>query len=300
MIDWTIKQWGLTATASEVGPFVRNGFLKAWWETFGGQDDKLELSVDDTGLAPLWWDGSILRLAGDADLTDYHAPLGIDGARLLVEFVLRQRSGIEYDFDSLPSEAAESISAFFSYSGVEVPYEQHAVALRLVLADSFEDYLMAVGKKQRHEIRRKTRRFIELLGEPRLEPGNPFDDLDDFFAMHRKAAGEKGGFMSESREAFFRALLNVEGARLDMLRDGSGKAVAASFGFQDSDAYYLYNSAYDPSRSDASPGIVMLSKLIERSIAGELRWFDFLKGDETYKYRLGAVERPLYRMSGVR
>jgi CelD/BcsL family acetyltransferase involved in cellulose biosynthesis len=301
LIDWDLKQWALTPTADGVGPFVRSGFLRAWWESFGTGD--IELAIDDTGLAPLWRDSSgdgVLRFAGEADLTDYHSPLGIDGARLLVEYVLNQRSGTRYDFDSLPAGAAESISAFFTYSGLDVPFEQHAVALRLDLSDSFDDYLMTIGKKQRHEIRRKARRFTELLGDPSLVAGNPFDDLDAFFQMHRAAGGEKGGFMTQERENLFRDLFTVDGARLDVLRDGQGTAVAAAFGFQDADAYYLYNSAYDPSRSEASPGIVMLSKLIEQSIGSELRWFDFLKGDETYKYRLGAVERPLFRISGIR
>jgi CelD/BcsL family acetyltransferase involved in cellulose biosynthesis len=39
--------------------------------------------------------------------------------------------------------------------------------------------------------------------------------------------------------------------------------------------------------------------LIERSIADGLSRFDFLKGEEPYKYRLGAVERPLSIIEGT-
>ena len=43
----------------------------------------------------------------------------------------------------------------------------------------------------------------------------------------------------------------------------------------------------------------MLSHLIEQAVADERRIFDFLKGSETYKFRLGAEARPLYRVSAT-
>ncbi len=299
-VDWAAKQWDLTASAQAVGPFVRSGFLEAWWSSFGTPDEPLDVVIDDTGLVPFWLTSDAIRLAGEPDLTDYHAPLGIDGSQMLVDYILSRPRGAPYVFDSLPEEAASSIVAFFDYQGVEVNNHQHAVAMRLSLPISYDEYLTSIGKKQRHEMRRKARRFGELLGDPVLTVGDAFDDLDAFFAFHRQAGGDKGTFMTPQREAFFRDLMAIDGARLDVLRDGVGAPVAASFGFVDADAYYLYNSAYDPARSDASPGIVMLSMLIEQAIAHERRWFDFLKGDETYKYRLGAEERPLFRIAGVR
>ena len=43
----------------------------------------------------------------------------------------------------------------------------------------------------------------------------------------------------------------------------------------------------------------MLSHLIERAIEDGKQVFDFLKGDETYKFRLGATARPLYRVTAT-
>jgi CelD/BcsL family acetyltransferase involved in cellulose biosynthesis len=40
--------------------------------------------------------------------------------------------------------------------------------------------------------------------------------------------------------------------------------------------------------------------MIERAIDERRPRFDFLKGDETYKFRLGAEERPLYRLKARR
>ncbi|MEA3510654.1 MAG: GNAT family N-acetyltransferase, partial [Actinomycetota bacterium] len=87
------------------------------------------------------------------------------------------------------------------------------------------------------------------------------------------------------------------GAAVDLL-SVAGTPVAAAFVFTDTDALYLYNSSYAEDASDTSPGIVLLTSMIERSIDDGVRRFDFLKGDEQYKYRLGAIDRPLTVVQG--
>ena len=76
--------------------------------------------------------------------------------------------------------------------------------------------------------------------------------------------------------------------------------MAASFGFEDDSAYYLYNSAFDPGAAAASPGAVLVDLLISAAVAAGRNRFDFLKGDEDYKFRLGAVPRPLFVVEAVR
>ena len=119
-----------------------------------------------------------------------------------------------------------------------------------------------------------------------------------FAEMHRHSSGDKGAFMTDEMEAFFLALHDDVGGIIDVLVAGDGTPAAAAFGFEDDDAYYLYNSAYEPTHRDASPGVVLLAKLIDQEITAGRSRFDFLKGDETYKFRLGAVERPLCRLTG--
>ena len=74
---------------------------------------------------------------------------------------------------------------------------------------------------------------------------------------------------------------------------------AVAFGFEDPHTTYLYNSAYEPDVAEASPGIVLVSSLVADAIDRGHTRFDFLKGDEIYKFRMGAHERPLYRLTGT-
>ncbi|MBS1195573.1 MAG: family N-acetyltransferase, partial [Actinobacteria bacterium] len=87
-------------------------------------------------------------------------------------------------------------------------------------------------------------------------------------------------------------------ASLDLLAGADGAPVAAALGFQDEEAYYLYNSAYDPAAAGASPGVVLVDLLVERAAEDALGRFDFLKGDEAYKLRLGGRPRPLFVVEG--
>jgi CelD/BcsL family acetyltransferase involved in cellulose biosynthesis len=162
-----------------------------------------------------------------------------------------------------------------------------------------DGYFASLDKKERHELRRKLRRFEREVGPPRLQRA---DDktlaahLETFLGWHRQAPGQKASFMDDRRESFFRRVGAEFHARgelaLDVL-DGGGTPVAAGFSFVVGDTVYLYNSSLDPAFVRDSPGMVLLSCLIERAIADGLRRLDFLKGSERYKFQLGGVARTL-------
>ena len=57
---------------------------------------------------------------------------------------------------------------------------------------------------------------------------------------------------------------------------------------------YLYNSAYDPKYQSLSVGQLSKAYCIQESIKENKARFDFLKGNETYKYQMGGTEIPIY------
>ena len=240
-----------------------------------------------------------VSLAGHPDLTDYHTPLGSGIASLVAEFVGSLAAGTKIIFDSLPREAAAPIEQGLIDTAVKIEREEHAMAVVLDLPESFDEYLTGLSKKQRHEVRRKLRRFKEALGEPRLVRESGADVVAMFADLHRRSSGEKRAFMSPEMEEYFVTLGKEVGAVIDVLYGETDRPVAAAFSFEDVDTSYLYNSAYEPEVGEASPGIALVAALISNTIARGHTRFDFLKGDEIYKFRLGAVARPLYRLTGV-
>jgi CelD/BcsL family acetyltransferase involved in cellulose biosynthesis len=76
-----------------------------------------------------------------------------------------------------------------------------------------------------------------------------------------------------------------------------GEKAAALLGFLYGDRLLLYNSGYDPEKfAELSPGIVLTAFTIEDTIRRGVRVFDFLRGNEVYKYRFGAVDTVIYSL----
>lgn len=296
--DWHTPGFELEPVAPATGPFPARPFLEVLWSHRPHPAAELALVESAKALIPFEVDGDTVRMAGEPDLTDYHSPLGPGVDELTAAFVAGLPSRTRLELDSLPLEAVEPLSRGLDLASISWAREEHAVAAVLDLPSSFEEYLEHIGKKERHEVRRKRRRYEEAVGELAHEthhgrgPG-----FDEFVRLHRLSNGSKGRFMTGEMADLFGRLIDLPGWRVDLLRvPGTDAASACVFGYSDGDGYYLYNSSYDPGLSDGSPGVALLGSMIERAIGEGARHFDFLKGDERYKFRLGARPRPLYRL----
>lgn len=276
--------------ASLVGPFPLRPFLEICARRTDGD---LLLTSDGSSAMALVVVAGVARFVGEAHLTDYHSPLGAEPDEL-VAGMIEDQPNVSYDLDSMPAGAARPLAAAFEGAGRRVERTLDQPCRVLDLPGGPESWEAALDAKRRHEVRRKRRRYEREVGEPEFVAGS--DYFDAFVALHRSAEGDKGGFMTDDMERFFADLRTVPGARIDALVTG-GRVSAAAFGFEDGDAYYLYNSAYDRSLGALAPGIVLIDHLIGRTMRSGRTRFDFLKGSEPYKRRLGAQERPLYRLS---
>ncbi len=170
-------------------------------------------------------------------------------------------------------------------------------------ASDLEGFLAQLGKKERHEIRRKVRR-AEAAGAVELTPSaEPLGDLDAFIDLHQRRWGDAGLFPptpgGDASRLFLRRLFEGFGpdgpVRLCFLTVG-GRRIAAGITFEHGDTVAYYNAGVDPDARDLSPGVVMVAKYVERAIAGGRRRLDFLRGDEPYKYEWGAIDEPIQRL----
>lgn len=166
-----------------------------------------------------------------------------------------------------------------------------------------DGYLATLGKKVRHEMRRKVRR-AEAVGEIRLQDSaDPVADLEAFIELHQKRWGEEGLFPDtpggvQSR-VFMRRLFELNGAdgpaRLTFLTVG-GRRIGAGIHFETPEGYLYYNAGIDPDARDLSPGVLMGYAYVQRALENGKRRLDFLRGDEPYKYDWGAVDEPIQRL----
>lgn len=284
--------FGAEPVASHVGPFPKAPWLDVWRRHFPAGE--LEIIASEDTLIPVVVNDNTVTFAGHGDVTDYHSPLGPHVVDVLGSWIQQLPKGTRLVFDSLPQEAAVVVRKAVEAASLEVTERVHEVAAVMTLGESRDDWLASLSKKQRHEVRRKRRRFVEHFGEPSLSTVTGRDGVGIFAEMHRKAFGDKGEFMTDNMEAFFAGLYDDADATMCALRTASGDIAAMAFGFFEADGYYLYNSALEPQFAEGAPGVVLLDLLIEHVIDNGQLVFDFLKGDEVYKFRMGASARDLF------
>ncbi len=175
-----------------------------------------------------------------------------------------------------------------------------------VRGDTWDEYLATLDKKARHEIRRKLRRAA-AAGELSIEISAPtIEAIDEFIRLHVLRFGERGLFPDNEGGArsrrFVHRLAELEraepdGGVLHVARVRCGpRLVFAALAFDDGHTSYLYNAGMDPSASGASPGVTGAALYFQNRIEAGRRRFDFLRGNEPYKYEWGAVDEPIYRL----
>ena len=197
-------------------------------------------------------------------------------------------------------------------------------------------FLATLGKKERHEIRRKVRRaeghggirFVESIDPrgPSMLDGAPAPDangrtdLEIFIDLHQARWGEDGLFPDTPGGAQSRAFIDrlfeefrtvtaeqvgcsaavgdyVPGCPIRLSFLWVGdRRVAASIHFETPDSILYYNAGVDPDAGFLSPGVLLVWSLVERALETGRTRLDFLRGNEGYKYEWGAVDEPIQRL----
>jgi CelD/BcsL family acetyltransferase involved in cellulose biosynthesis len=105
--------------------------------------------------------------------------------------------------------------------------------------------------------------------------------------------------MDARMEAFFREVSAALAAR-DVLRlwflEGATGPVASFITLEWNGTVGLYNSGFEPDQAVLSPGLVLLTHLIRDAIARGKTRFDFLRGEERYKYEFGPIPEDVCRV----
>jgi len=288
--------------------FVLPRWLKVWWQAFGGGSESYLFDVKQDrniiGIAPLMVKEGKASSIGSADVCDYMdfvvAP-GKEGAFFVALLNKLRQDGISQLYlESLrpDSTVLTSLVDLARDKGYQVTVTEDNVSLDLDLPSTWEEYLKTLSPKQRRETGRRFRRLEEEgdINYRIVEEADP-GVLDIFFKLMRVSRKDKAAFMTARMESFFRSLAETM-AEAKLLRFGileiSGKPVAAVMCFDYNDKVYLYNSGYDPAYGYLSVGLLSKLLSIKDSIERGRRRYDFLKGTEEYKYRLGGREIPIY------
>lgn len=302
----------LLSRTPEPHVFHRPLWQELWLKHFGDGREPLFLAARDgerlVGVAPLMWDGSRLTLVGDHEICDY-MDFVVEPGREGEFFAAMLRSLGEEPWEEIElrglaaySPALAALPEAVGALGWRFDKELEAVAPHVELAPSWEEYLGGLGKKDRHELRRKMRRLRQGGAHAELRdlrsPEDVAAGMDVFLRLHTASRSDKAEFMSPQMEAFFRDMAGAladEGLVRLFMMDVDGRTVASVLCFDCCRQLHLYNSGFDPGLSSLSVGLLSKVLCLEAAIEEGKACLDFLRGSEPYKYDLGGRDLPIYR-----
>jgi len=295
--------------------FLSVEWMASWWRHWGGRHRLFVMTVRETSgrllaIAPFYirrsafgswgpralcflahkWVGSDhLNVIVDPD----HEQLGVEA---IVWFVGQQRA--EWDYIELAdSEEASPVFARLCQGirsfGMTERVTDSEVCPYTALPPSFEKYLAGVGAKMRYNFRRSRRalereglQFLALQGEAEIQ--ERFGELVRLHRLRFQQQHKYSSFLAPHIQEFhadsLKHMAAAGMARLFLLQIGD-KAVAALYGFSANKTFSFYQIGMDPVWSHLSVGVAMLGCSIEEAIRSGHDEFDFLRGDESYKFQ---------------
>ena len=276
-----------------------------WSQAFAAERPIQILAATDAagtlaGLLPLYEDGpERQRILGGVDVSDYLDLIAPDGGEAEVWTALLQHrasQAVAWDLHGIRSASptATLLPELAPAHGLTASVEREDRCPVLALPKSWDEYLARLSGKDRHELRRKIRRLERELPGASTTAHATVAGWDEamtrFLTLHRLSKVGKARFMDERMESFFRSVtarLAAAGwARLWFL-EFEGAAVAGFLCLEFGGSVGLYNSGFDPARAALAPGIVLLAHVIRDAIDRGFPVFDFLRGEEPYKYGFG-------------
>ena len=252
-----------------------------------------------------------VRMVGGIDIADYldiiTPPERMEQVwSVVLDYLTNRREEWDViDFHSLPhfSPSRDLLQKLAQERGLEAQVYPEDVSPVLELPGDWETYLMGLRKKDRHELRRKVRK---LEGRDdvkwRLVPARDGEamarGMQTFLDLHRMSGADKADFMDDHMASFFLKMASelAETGWLDLaILEVANEPASAYLSFSYGNRLYLYNSGYSQQFAAYSAGVALLAYRIHKAILQGFRYFDFLRGDEPYKYDFGAKDTYVYR-----
>jgi len=291
------EEWDELADRVHAVPWIRPGWVDAWWRAFG--EGRLEIVVVRrnghlAGVGPVAW-----KKGAVVSPTNWHTPefgLLMEDSEVMSELVsalwTSSPRSLHLSF-LLPrhAEVAECRAAARArgYRTIE------RVVLRspyVRIEGDWEDHMARLDRHMLKEISR-CRRRLEETGEVSFEVVDGREDLDRFleegFRIENSGWKAKHGtaivavpkvrqFYSEVASwAASRGILRLSFLRLDR------RPIAFDFNIEEDGVCYVLKGGYDAQFRKFGPGMMLTHEMLKYAFAKHLSRYDFAGGDEPFK-----------------
>lgn len=186
-------------------------------------------------------------------------------------------------------------------SWIQSSYKKHKIRLLgktvapfiSISNNDLNTFLKGFNRKKRHELNREKRilfdsknvTFHRIKTKDEQEQG-----LETLFQLHKARSKEKritstfaGSSILNFHRAIARIFLELGWLHLYVLKNGD-KVISAAYCFEFGKRFYYYQSGLDPQWQQYSPGKILILKMLEVVFNNDILEFDFLGGEEGYKF----------------
>jgi CelD/BcsL family acetyltransferase involved in cellulose biosynthesis len=300
--------------------FLTLEYQRTWWHHLG-EGEVLILAVRDggelIGVAPLYVPPDpqgqrTLSIIGCVEVADYLDFIVAKGREeevytALVDY-LASPSAPAWDALDLcnihqDSPMLEILPALAEVRGWAVSTARDDVCPIVRLPGTWEEYLQMLEGKQRREIRRKMRRAGGQTALSWYVVGREHDletEVEDFLDLMAASTPDKAAFLTPQMRNFFRQLARVahDAGWLQLVfLEIEGRKAAAYLNFVYNNRVLVYNSGLDwQAFPNVGAGIILTAYCIRHAIEQGREVFDFMQGDERYKYQFGGQDVEVRRL----
>jgi CelD/BcsL family acetyltransferase involved in cellulose biosynthesis len=309
---------GVLERSARVSPFASHAWLARWWETYGAGSRLMLLRLVDGSqvvggvafyLRARRLEGVFavreLRLVGDRHVgsegLDAVVARGHEAeAAAALSGHLGQARGWDVAHlqglrpgavllrpEAFAGQRASAVRAVNRCPVLSLPTDRPVAPLK-------KDFASRVARKSRGLLDRGSLKFARCCEEREITPL-----LEALFADHQTrwaGRGEAGAFADEKKRSFYGrvAVDLLRSGRLELfgLWDGD-RPRAVLFGASGGKTLFYLQSAFDSTLAPHGPGNVLMYQILRQVQERGFERFDFMKGDEAYKFQWTSEEEPL-------
>jgi CelD/BcsL family acetyltransferase involved in cellulose biosynthesis len=296
-IERLAGEWDDLATRTGASPFLRPGWITAWWDAFGSGSPVLFTAWRNgrlSGLLPMERRGGVLASASNWHTPDYGCLAEDDESRAAIfEWVIRERRR-RVDLAFLPADGADSEAFAEAASGCIL---ERRVLLRspfVQIAGDWDAYWSGLSKNLRGTIKRCRNRLSDI-GETSVRVHQDGADLESLLttAFELEASGWKGdegtAISDRPETARFYRRVAAWAAERGMLRlavlSAGERIVAFNYAISDNGCEHLLKLGHDAQLNRVGPGTVLTAEVLQAAFERGLDRYDFGGGDDAYKLR---------------
>ncbi len=176
---------------------------------------------------------------------------------------------------------------------------EQAIAPYIVLPQTWDLFLEGLERKDRKELKRKIKRLETVKYGYIISNASGKDMFEEFIRLHKLSNTDKEQFMTDEMQQFFLDLTTMQNQFwqpcFNFLKIDDAR-VASILTFENDEKILAYNSGHDPQYNFYSVGLLLHAFTIKRAINEKKKIYDFLRGQERYKFDLGGIPMKLYQV----